>query len=184
MDAGYDQIISFLKELDHKIKEKRDLYLFGGGAMTLAYDRKNRTADLDFVEAPSDIVSKANQHSPLALKYHVYISFLAEINLSVPRGWRSRCKKLPLELSHLNIWVADVYDIALSKLPRFEPKDIEDLVSLVDKGLINSEGFLNFLNQNLKEFQINLSFLNNVKLAFHVLFNQSVKIKKGRLHVT
>lgn len=57
MAAGYEQLTGFLKELDQLLQREVDLYIIGGAAITLAYDRKNRTADIDIVEVPTDIMS-------------------------------------------------------------------------------------------------------------------------------
>ena len=47
--AEYQRIIDFLKALDNKLNKRALLYLIGGGAITLAYAPKNRTADIILV---------------------------------------------------------------------------------------------------------------------------------------
>ncbi len=67
MTAQFEQISDLLKELDLLVnfKDKVPLYLVGGAAITLLYDKENRTADLDFIDPPDILISKGGEGSPL-----------------------------------------------------------------------------------------------------------------------
>ncbi len=179
--AGYEQIIAFLKEVDALMTQPLACYIFGGAAITLAYDHENRTFDLDLVEASSKIISSFGPNSELAQKYQVYLSDLPEINLAIPQGWRLRAKTLDVGLKSITLKVADPYDIFISKLPRFEPKDIEDMQSLVRNGYVHLEKLLEEINKNKKEFKTTPGYLNNVKLAFLLFFSKKIHVKEGIL---
>lgn len=179
--AGYEQIIAFLSKVDALMKQPLTGYLFGGAAITLAYDHENRTFDLDLVGANSEMIASFGSNSELAQKYHVYLSDLPEINLAIPQGWRLRAKTLAVGLKLITLKAADPYDIFISKLPRLEPKDIEDMQSLIKNGYVRVEKLLKELNKNIKEFKVNPAYLNNVKLAFLLCFSKKISVKQGML---
>ena len=120
MSAFSESLHAFLRDLDKSLGSRKPLklYLIGGSAITLAYDDENRTADLDFIDPPDFLVEKAGLKSPLSQKYRVHVSSVAEINFSVPQDWRDGCRKLPLKLKNLEIWVPTIEDIILGKLAR------------------------------------------------------------------
>ncbi|MBI1869577.1 MAG: hypothetical protein HYS07_00110 [Chlamydiae bacterium] len=179
--AGHKQILAFLKEVDMSLAQPLTFYLFGGAAITLAYDHENRTFDLDLVDTYSQVISSFGPDSKVAQKYHVYLSDLPEINLIISKDWRLRTKILDLGFKFITLKVADPYDIFVSKLPRLEPKDLEDMQSLVEKGYIEATKLLKILNQNLKEVKNTSGCLNNVKLAFQMFFSKTITVKSGRL---
>ena len=185
MTAHLENILAFLKELDEQcgFKHPVDLYLIGGGAITLAYDPQNRTADLDFIDPPHAITTKGNENSELAKKYHIYISALPEIVFSAPANWRSKSKKLPLKLKNLRVFVPCVEDIVLGKLSRMEPKDFEDIISLEQRKLLNPKSLLERLKQNLKEFK-KTEYRNNTLLLFNEIFGLKLSFGRGTLKLS
>ncbi|MBI2335942.1 MAG: hypothetical protein HYU97_04185 [Deltaproteobacteria bacterium] len=185
MTAHLDNILAFLKELDEQCKFNHpvDLYLIGGGAITLAYDPQNRTADLDFIDPPDNIARKGNENSELAKKYHVYISSLPEIVFSVPGDWRSKSKKLSLKLKNLCVFIPCVEDIVLGKLSRMEPKDFEDIIAITQRKLLNPKSLLERLKQNLKEFK-KTEYRNNALLLFNEIFGLKLSFGQGTLKLS
>ncbi|OGQ06912.1 MAG: hypothetical protein A3G32_06860 [Deltaproteobacteria bacterium RIFCSPLOWO2_12_FULL_40_28] len=181
MAAELERIKSFLKDLDSKLNFKAPvlLYLIGGGAITLAYDHQNRTADLDFIDPPEKLVNLGGQGTLLAQQYGIYISNVFEINFSVPQDWKNHSKEISLGLENLKIFIASVEDLVLGKLARLEPKDFEDIFSLYDLKFLNSKKILSRLNENSHELK-NTEYRNNVKLFFSEVFKKKVIFKNGR----
>ena len=184
MTTYSEQIISFLNELDNRLSDKTPitLYLIGGGAVTLAYDPENRTADLDFIDPPDRLSEIGGKGSPLAQRYHIYVSALAEINFSVPSDWKDHCHPLDIPLKHFQIMIPCVEDIVLGKIARLEPKDFEDILGMKERGLLNPENLVDRLAQNKKELQ-NLSYRNNVKLVFQEIFQLKIRFAKGKVEI-
>lgn len=175
-----ERIIAFLKDLDDELSKNIDLYIIGGGAITLAYNPENRTPDIDTVDAEDEIEQKGGQSSSLANKHGVYVSNLFGLEFSAPTGWRERCQKQKLDLRKLSVFVADPYDIVLGKLARYEPKDIDDIQALVKDNYINSATLLEKLNNNLKEVKQSDSYRNNSILLFSMIFGQDIIFRKGK----
>lgn len=171
---------NFLKDLDKRLSASShyQIYVIGGGAITLHYDPQNRTSDLDVIEADVVLENVGGKGTSLAKKHGVYVSSLAEINFSVPPDWKKHCKKLTLGLRHLDVYVPMVEDIILGKLARMEPKDFDDIFSLKELGLLLPQKLLARLNENQKELK-NLDYRNNVKLMFEEVFGRKVKFQKG-----
>lgn len=180
MTVQFDQIIKFLHELDGLLvlKGKIPLYLIGGGAITLAYDPQNRTADLDLIDPPKNIIQKGGIDSLLCQKYRLYISPLGEINFSVPDDWRAKCNPLPIAFQHLEIFIPCLEDLVLGKLARLEPKDFEDIFALSEKKLLNPKKLLRRLQENKKELK-EITYRNNSKLLFKEVFHLKLIFDKG-----
>jgi len=174
-----DQIIRFLRELDGLLMMKRKipLYLIGGGAITLAYDPENRTADLDLIDPPQDIIKKGGRDSRLSQKYRLYISPLGEINFSVPCDWRAKCRPSTLAFQHLEIFIPCLEDIVLGKLARLEPKDFEDIFALHEKKLLNPNKLLRRLRENKKELK-EITYRNNSRLLYKEIFQLQLIFEK------
>lgn len=179
MEAEYRQIISFLKELDSLVTRKYILYLIGGGAITLAYDHKNRTSDLDAINPAQELIKIGGMQSKLAYKYKVGISPLFEITFSAPSDWKSRCKPVDLNLKNISIFVSDVHDLILGKVARLEPRDLEDIVGLHDKKMINVHTLIERLNKNRKELAASTAYRNNAKLLFELVIGHKLIFEKG-----
>ena len=179
-----ERILRFLKELDEGITADvpLDLYLVGGGAITLAYDHENRTADLNFIDPPTDFEKRRGKDSPLALKHGIYVSSVYAINLTIPNDWRNRCQLLDIPMKRLRIFVASVEDIVLGKLARMEPKDLEDIFSLYDHHLLDPNKIIDRLRQNKKELQ-KPEYRNNVKLLFGEIFKLKIKFARGNIAI-
>lgn len=180
MEAEYRQIISFLKELDKKVNKLAAIYLIGGGAITLAYDRQNRTSDLDVIDPPDEITKIGGTKSDLALKYKVGISPLSEITLSAPADWKDKCHLIDLGFKNLMIYVADIHDLILGKIARLEPRDIQDINSLISHPNFNLNKLVERLNENKNEFLNNLTYKNNVKLLFELVFGLKLIFREGQ----
>ncbi len=185
MTVQSKQIVAFLKELDNQLSNKTPLllYLIGGGAVTLAYDPENRTADLDFIDPPDRIAQIGGEGSSLAQRYHIYVSALAEINFSVPSDWKKYCHPLDIQLHHLKIMIPCVEDIVLGKIARLEPKDFEDIFGMKDKRLLEPQKLLRRLRDNKKEL-LNTGYRQNTKLLFQEVFQKRLSFKNGELKIS
>lgn len=181
MATELERITGLLRELDKALRfdEPVSLYLIGGGAITLAYDHRNRTADLDFIDPPGAIVKKAGEGTSLAQKYGIYISPVYEINFSVPDDWKDKCHFLDLSLKNLKVWVASVEDIILGKLARMEPKDLEDIFSLHELRKLDANKLLKRLNENTGELKA-VEYRNNAKLLFKEAFGLKLVFARGK----
>lgn len=184
MSAFSESLHAFLAELDKSLVSKKPLklYLIGGSAITLAYDDENRTADLDFIDPPKILVEKAGLQSTLSQKYRIYVSSVAEINFSVPKDWKAKSQKLPLDLKKLEIWVPTLEDIILGKLARLEPKDFEDIIGLRDLKRIDLPRLVKRLVENRDELK-HAEYRNNVKLMLREVFERAIFFEKGTIRL-
>lgn len=178
--AEYQRIIDFLKAIDRKLMKRSTLFLIGGGAITLAYARDNRTADIDAIDVDERIASLGGAGSDLAQEFGVYISPLFDITFSVPSDWRSRCRLLELGFQKLEVRVADPYDIVLGKLARLEPKDIEDILALAQAGHLEAGSLLDRLNENLSAVKKFSHYGQNALLLFSDILERPVVFRQGR----
>lgn len=180
MTARLQNIVSFLSQMDQQLEgtERVNLYLIGGGAITLLYDDENRTSDLDLIDPPSKISDIGSEKSALAQANNIYVSSLAEINFSAPPDWRQKCHVVELNLQNIRLHVPCVEDIVLGKMARLEPKDFEDIIALRDKGILHHQKLLRRLKENKKELK-ELGYRNNSILLFKQVFNLKLLFKNG-----
>ena len=173
------EIIGFLRALDAKVRRDSTLYIIGGAAVTLAYAPDNRTSDIDVVQAAEEVVQFGGAGSDLAQEFGVYISPLAEINFSAPKGWKGRCELHELGLKNLTVKTADRYDIILGKVARLEQPDIEDIQAINLNAGIDPDSLIARLNDNLREIKNSAGYRNNAKLLFEVL-GRPIEFRGGR----
>ena len=184
MTAQFHQIVDFLRQLDAKLtfRNKALLYLIGGSAITLAYDHQNRTADLDIIDPPKELVKKGGPTTALARQHHVHISAVDLINFSVPEDWRAHCHPHDLNLKNIVLMIPCLEDIILGKLARMEPKDFEDIFSLYNQHLLDPKKLLIRLQQNKKELK-EMTYRQNAKLLFQEIFHLKLIFEKGDLRI-
>lgn len=113
--------------------EPFDMYLLGGSACLLGDYNQRVTMDFDFVDL--------NYSSKLGKVFtHLRDFDLLEYESSIlSPTYKSRAKKLD-KFKYLNIYILSMEDIIVSKIIRLEPKDIEDINTLLErssKELIN-----------------------------------------------
>ncbi len=127
----------FLQALDAKVTEPCRLPCFGGFAVTLAYGISRLTYDIDVLDvaphrAVAALMREGGKGSPLAIEHKVYLDFVGVAN--PPYEYESRLRPIyEGAFQHLNLFVMDPYDVALTKLKRDSDKDFQDMLQLAEK---------------------------------------------------
>ena len=127
----------FLQALDGRVTEPCRLPCFGGFAVTRVYGISRTTLDIDVLDvAPGSVVRvlmrEGGRGSPLAIEHKVYLDFVGVAN--PPYEYESRLRPIyEGAFQHLNFFVMDPYDVALTKLKRDSDKDFQDMLQLAEK---------------------------------------------------
>ena len=127
-----------LTAIGERVPPGSRLTLLGGSALLLLGNSRP-TIDIDFI---GNDVQPNELHSQIMkiaknLKIHVEP---VPIERFVPLPEGSEQRAIPIgQFGNLDIYVADPYSIALSKLDRGHDTDIEDLVFLIRREYINLE---------------------------------------------
>ena len=128
--------LSFLRELDSIIPESCKLPCFGGFAVTEVYGISRATSDIDVLDvAPPRVVNflmeRAGRGSELHRCFGVYFDVVGVA--SAPYEYESRLRPLfQGAFQHLELFVMDPYDVALTKLKRDSDKDVQDVMQLAE----------------------------------------------------
>lgn len=130
------EIQSILQTLGERVPPHSQLILIGGGALALLGSPR-LTVDIDFV---GDDVHPSKLHRSIMqiareLKIHVEPVPLDRF-VPLPAGSTERNIRIGL-FGNLEIYVADPYSIALSKLDRGFDTDFEDIIFLIQQNFIN-----------------------------------------------
>lgn len=128
-------ITTLLQTLGEKIATPARLVLVGGGALALLGSPRP-TLDLDFIG--DDLAPNAlHQHIiQLAQALNIYAEPVPlERFIPLPEGSQNRMIRIG-QFGSLEVFVADPYSIALSKLDRGFDTDLDDIVFLLHRGLI------------------------------------------------
>jgi hypothetical protein len=132
------QIQSFLQLLGERVPPLSRLYLVGGGALVLLGSPR-LTIDIDFV---GDDISPSELHKTIvqiAKEQKIFMEPVAiERFIPLPDGSQERSIRIG-QYGNLEVFVADPYSIALSKLDRGFDTDFDDLVFLVRQNLVQVE---------------------------------------------
>lgn len=132
------EIQSILQTLGDRVPRSSRLILVGGSALALLGNPR-LTIDIDFV---GDDVHPNELHRLIMqiakeLKVHVE-PVPIERFIPLPKGSEKRNIRIG-QFGNLEVYVADPYSIALSKLDRGFDTDFDDLVFLVQRNLVTLE---------------------------------------------
>lgn len=139
------EIQAILQKLGERVPPGSDLVLLGGGALALLGNPR-QTIDIDFVG--DDIHPNEFHQTLLQAAKELRISIEAvplDRFIPLPEGSADRVIYIG-QFGNLDIYVADPYSIALSKLDRGFDTDLADIVFLIQTGRIE----LNEFGQMLK----------------------------------
>lgn len=134
------EIQSILQKLGERVPPNSRLVLVGGGALALLGSPR-LTIDIDFI---GDDIHPVPLHKILMqiakeLRIHVEPVPLDRF-IPLPKGNEGRVIRIG-QYGNLEVFVADPYSIALSKLDRGLDTDFDDIVFLVQKNYINMDEF-------------------------------------------
>ena len=129
------QIQSILQVLGERVPPSSRLYLVGGGALAMLGSPR-LTIDIDFW---GDDISPSELHRTImqiAKEQKIDMEPVAiERFIPMPDGSQERTIRIG-QFGNLEVFVADPYSIALSKLDRGFDTDIDDIVFLVRRNLV------------------------------------------------
>lgn len=156
-----NELQNALSKLGQHITTPIRLYLIGGSALTLLGSPR-QTIDIDFIgsDLPTDM-----EHQALLQAARELNIFLEPVPLErfipLPKGDNNRAIRIG-QFNNLEIYVADPYSIALSKLDRGFDTDLDDIIFLIQHGYIEIETLKQTTKtalQRAREFDINPSEL-------------------------
>ena len=137
-----DNLIEVLHEMEEVTKlfklEPFDIYLIGGSACILGEYTSRATLDIDFVD-----LGYPAKYGKVFVLLRDYDMLEYESTILAPT-YKERAIKLA-EFQYINVYILSKEDIAVSKIIRLAPKDIEDLEQIVPN--CNKD----VLNQVIKE---------------------------------
>jgi hypothetical protein len=142
------QIRSILHRLGERVPASSQLILVGGGALALLGSPR-LTIDLDFVgeDASPNELHRIIMQTAKELKIFVE-PVPVERFIPLPDGSSERNIHIG-QFGNLEVYVADPYSIALSKLDRGFDTDLDDVVFLVEHGFVDLHELVVCLISNL-----------------------------------
>ena len=159
------EILSVLQKLGARVPPDSRLVLVGGGALSLLGSPR-LTIDIDFL---GDDVNPNSLHQTIMqiareLKVHVEPVPLERF-IPLPKGNEKRVIRIG-QFGNLEIFVADPYSIALSKLDRGADTDYDDIVFLVETDHIDLDEFERTVRDALphaRKFDFNPDILEHLQ---------------------
>ncbi len=133
-----DNLIEVLHEMEEVTKmfklEPFDIYIIGGGACILGEYTTRATLDIDFVD-----LGYSAKYGKVFVLLRDYDMLEYQSTILSP-NYKKRAIKLE-EFQYINVYILSKEDIAISKIIRLAPKDIEDLEQIIpncDKEILNT----------------------------------------------
>ena len=159
------EIQSVLQKLGERVPPGSSLILVGGSALALLGNQR-QTIDIDFV---GDDVNPNQLHKTI-LQVAKELKISAEpVPLDrfvpLPRGSEERIIYIGT-FGNLEVFVADPYSIALSKLDRGFDTDLADIVFLIRSGRLNFDDFERMVRDALphaSKYDFNPDFLEHLQ---------------------
>ena len=133
---------AFLKEVDEILAATVELHCLGGFVLAASYGLPRPTGDLDYITAIPlhglpNLEETAGRDSALAGKHKLYFQHVTVAD--VPEDYESRMIQLfPGHFSRLGLRALEVHDLALAKLGRNSPVDLEDAKFLAKAGMLDA----------------------------------------------
>lgn len=132
--ASEESVERFLEELGRRASEPVRIYLTGGATAVLRGWRAS-TIDIDLKLVPdSDQLLREIPRLKEKLKINVELASPDQFIPELP-GWQERSLFVQ-QVGKLSVFHFDLYSQALSKIERGHTKDLADVRSMVDDGLV------------------------------------------------
>ncbi len=137
-----DNLIEVLHEMEEVTKlfklEPFDIYIIGGSACMLGEYTTRATLDVDFVD-----LGYPAKYGKVFVLLRDYDMLEYESTILSPT-YKERAVKLK-EFKYINVYILSKEDVAISKIIRLAPKDLEDLEQIVPN--CNKEILNNIINE-------------------------------------
>ena len=154
--------LRLLKRLDELLDSPVELTLYGRAALELGFKTPkpeySRSLDVDIVlwlGQAEDFWQALEQLNKDFDADGLYISHLFdESQVILSRQWRNRRAAIPLSFSHLKLYRLSDMDLLLSKLMRYDPTDLEDILFIIESAnLLPSDISLELNNARIPDLQ-------------------------------
>ena len=162
-----ENIEALIKKLDSKLKEKTEIILIGGTALSLLNER-NYSHDIDFChpgqKSPGkfgQLVIESAKSVGINPKKIEMFNGLEMTFLNIPDFRERATAYRDIHLKHIALKIMNPLDIAMTKLHRGDPKDFEDIYILLKSGRI-SEGDLGARYMDILKYQGNSESMKNL----------------------
>jgi len=159
------EIQAVLRNLGERVPPNSDLILVGGSALALLGNPR-LTIDIDFV---GDDIHPSELHK-MILQAAKELKISAEpvpLDRFIPLPKGSAERAIPIgRFGNLNIFIADPYSIALSKLDRGLDTDLDDIVFLIQAKHVNFDEFESMVRDALsyaRQFDFHPEILEHLK---------------------
>lgn len=173
------EIMAFLQQLGQRYTQPAELYLIGGAALCLLGNSRT-TLDLDFVgddlppAAERALRTFRGELEKLADELQIEVEAVPlEQFIPLPVDANMRHQSIG-EFGNLRAFIFDPYSIALSKLDRGFPTDLQDILFLIQQDIIEPVQLRAALEQALiqaVEFDLN-------RKEMHTRLNQLLRLVK------
>jgi len=154
-----DEIRNFFLKLSQRYHYHARIYILGGGALCLLGNPR-RTVDIDYTleETDEHLEELKRAIDDLAREEQLDLEAVPiQEFIPLPPGAGTRHLRM-YQIGSLEIYVFDPYSIALSKLGRGFETDLQDVLYLLEKGIINLAelaGFVENAKDNAWDYDIN-----------------------------
>lgn len=159
------EILVILQNLGTRLPPNSQLMLVGGSALALLGSPR-LTIDIDFI---GDDVRPNSLHKTImqiAREMQIHVEPVPlERFIPLPKGNERRVIRIG-QFGNLEVFVADPYSIALSKLDRGLDTDFDDLVFLVQQNHVNMDEFEDLVQEALphaRKYDFNPDILEHLQ---------------------
>ncbi len=140
-------LLNYLVKLDDSLEYEIDIILMGGSALNLL-GNKTQTVDIDFIyviaeRLKEDFIKKAREIADktgiTAKKIHIFSKDEA-VSLTGVFDFIDRVSNVKeISFKHIHLKVMNVYDVIITKIARFDARDIKDLINITKQFEISLE---------------------------------------------
>lgn len=146
----YSELKEALTQIGERVPPQSKIILIGGSAMLLLGNPR-LTLDIDFI---GDDINPSELHRliiQIAKELKIQIEPVP-LKRFVPLPAGNEKRNIPItHFENLEVYVADPYSIALSKVDRGLDSDFEDIIFLIENNHINLKEFESVVNKSISQ---------------------------------
>ena len=142
---------AFFEELSglwpHMPGSRPCLRLIGSTALFLQTTYERATTDSDILETSAlasdvqvQLLKLAGANTRLAKRHHMHLQIVAEAIPFLPQ--QPRWHDPLMNLAHFDVLVLDIVDVVVSKLKRYDARDVSDIAAMIDRGHVTQQALV------------------------------------------
>ena len=163
-----EQLVEYFQAVDAHLNQPIALFIIGGSAAVLQGVWEQGTQDVDVLNA-TDMDAFRSAEALARKTTSIFVPVTPCTIADLPYNYEDRLTRLDLPLKNLQLFCADVHDVALAKLVAFRDKDVEFIETLHSRGVLKKTVLVERYHAEMTHA---ITDMDRLKTSFEILIEQ------------